>query len=87
MRRRSSTLGELLNLVFLPVVWAVRSFVGRKRAPPAEVKRFYSTVEWKRLRYAHLAQHPACVLCGRSARDGSKLNVDHIKPLSYCRYS
>lgn len=82
MPRRSSAFGELLTLAFLPVVWALRPFVGRKRAPPDLVKQFYRTPEWKRLRYAHLAQHPACVLCGRSARDGARMNVDHIRPLS-----
>jgi hypothetical protein len=25
----------------------------------------------------------ACILCGRSARDGAPMNVDHIRPLSY----
>jgi 5-methylcytosine-specific restriction endonuclease McrA len=29
-----------------------------------------------------LSRSPACFLCGRSARDGARMNVDHIKPLS-----
>jgi hypothetical protein len=70
VRKTSSPLGELLALLFVPVAWLVRLCVGRKRAPPAMVKAFYKTPQWKQLRYAHLAGQPACVLCGRSARDG-----------------
>ncbi len=83
MARKSSTLGELLALLFAPVVWLLRPFIGRKRASPAMVRIFYKTDEWKRLRYAHLASSPACVLCGRAAKDGARMNVDHIRPLSY----
>jgi 5-methylcytosine-specific restriction endonuclease McrA len=82
MARKSSTFGELIALLFAPVVWLLRPFIGRKRANPGLVKWFYKTPEWKRLRYAHLAQYPACALCGRSAKDGARMNVDHIKPLS-----
>lgn len=47
------------------------------------VRIFYKTPEWKRLRYTHLTSSPACVLCGRAAKDGARMNVDHIRPLSY----
>ena len=83
MARRSSAVGDLLGLLFLPISWLLRPFIGRKRASPGLVKWFYGTPAWKRLRYDHLAKNPACVLCGRSAHDGARMNVDHIKPLSF----
>ena len=83
MARRSSAFGDLIALLFTPVVWLIRAFIPQKRASPGLVKWFYKTPEWKRLRYAHLTRSPACVLCGRSAKDGARMNVDHIKPLSY----
>ncbi|MDQ2947146.1 MAG: HNH endonuclease [Acidobacteriota bacterium] len=72
---------ELLALLFAPLVWLLRPFIGRKRASPEMVRAFYKTPEWKRLRYTHLSRSPACVLCGRSAKDGTRMNVDHIRPL------
>jgi 5-methylcytosine-specific restriction protein A len=45
------------------------------------VKWYYKTPEWKRLRYDHLLKSPKCLACGRSAKDGARMNVDHIKPL------
>lgn len=45
-------------------------------------KAFYSTPEWKRLRYDVLKEgNGRCCLCGVSAHDGARLNVDHIKPV------
>jgi len=81
--RRSSAFGDLVALLFTPAVWLARALIPQKRAAPDLVKWFYKTPEWKQLRYAHLAKNPACVLCGRSAKDGARMNVDHIKPLSY----
>ena len=80
-RRQQSTLGELLSLLALPVVWLLRLFVGRKRASPDEIKRFYRSAEWKRLRYTQLSREPSCRLCGASAASGARMNVDHVKPL------
>jgi len=74
-------LGELLNLLLLPFSLLLRHVSGDRRAAPDEIKRFYRSVEWKRLRYAHLSRSPACLACGRSAQDGARMNVDHIKPL------
>ena len=43
----------------------------------------YRTEEWKRLRYDVLkASNGRCCLCGASAHDGVRLNVDHINPIS-----
>ena len=37
----------------------------------------------KKLRYQVLKRdHYCCVICGRSAKDGVKLHVDHIKPVA-----
>lgn len=81
-RRSSSAFGDLIALLFAPLAWLLRHFVGQKHAPPELVKSFYKTKEWAELRYAHLARNPNCKLCGRSAHDGARMNVDHIRPLS-----
>lgn len=42
---------------------------------------FYSSYEWRKLRYAALKKYGAkCMCCGRVAEDGVVMNVDHIKP-------
>lgn len=44
---------------------------------------FLETNEWRELRYSILVRDGfRCVLCGRDASDGVKLQVDHIKPRS-----
>jgi hypothetical protein len=46
-------------------------------------KDFYASVAWKRLRYQVLREsNGCCVVCGRSAKDGIVLHVDHIVSLS-----
>ena len=52
------------------------------QAPPASGEpEFLDTREWKELRYrAFLKYGNRCVVCGRSAREGAALNMDHIKP-------
>jgi 5-methylcytosine-specific restriction endonuclease McrA len=80
-RRSSSAFGDLLALIFLPVAWLLRRFAGRARATPDMTRAFYKSLEWKRLRVAQLDKSPACQLCGRSAKDGARMNVDHIRPL------
>ncbi len=43
----------------------------------------YKTASWKQLRYEVLKEaNGRCCLCGASAHDGVRLNVDHIKPVS-----
>lgn len=43
---------------------------------------FYQSNEWREVRYkALLRSNGRCVCCGRSAKDGAVLNVDHIIPL------
>jgi 5-methylcytosine-specific restriction endonuclease McrA len=42
---------------------------------------FLASREWAQLRYLVLRQSDGrCCLCGHSAADGVKLNVDHVKP-------
>ena len=44
---------------------------------------FYKTRSWLRMRYRALKKHGGrCQCCGRSAKDGVILQVDHIKPRS-----
>jgi hypothetical protein len=48
-----------------------------------KTKEFYSSDEWRRLRYIVLREQGGrCQCCGRSAKDGVILHVDHIIPLS-----
>jgi 5-methylcytosine-specific restriction endonuclease McrA len=74
-------LAELLNLLLAPLSLLLRHAYGRRRASPEEIRRFYKSPAWKRLRYVHLSNSSACLACGRSAKDGARMNVDHIKPL------
>ena len=49
----------------------------------AKAKEFYNSDEWRHLRYFALKSSDGkCSLCGRSAKDGVVLQVDHIVPLS-----
>lgn len=42
---------------------------------------FLRSAEWKFTRYEALLKYKAkCACCGATAKDGAKLNVDHIKP-------
>lgn len=44
---------------------------------------FLQTQEWRELRYATMQRDGfRCMICGRDASDGVKLQVDHIKPRS-----
>lgn len=46
-------------------------------------RTFYASPEWRRLRYKALKIYGGkCACCGRSAKDGLKMHVDHIKPRS-----
>lgn len=46
-------------------------------------RNFYFTKEWRIVRYMALRDSNGwCHLCGRSAKDGIKLHVDHIVPVS-----
>jgi 5-methylcytosine-specific restriction endonuclease McrA len=52
-----------------------------KHMPHPASREFLQTREWKELRYkAFLKYGNRCVVCGRSAKDGAVLNMDHIKP-------
>ncbi|WP_299570299.1 HNH endonuclease signature motif containing protein [uncultured Shewanella sp.] len=44
---------------------------------------FYSSQKWKALRKEALNKYiSTCICCGRSAKDGAVMHVDHIKPRS-----
>ena len=80
-RQPSSTLGELLAIIALPLTWLVRCVSSRRRAEADEIRRFYRSKEWKALRYTQLIKEPRCKLCGASAATGARMNVDHVRPL------
>ena len=43
---------------------------------------FYSSWEWKKLRYRVLKFYgPICMLCGATNKDGKRIVVDHINPI------
>jgi 5-methylcytosine-specific restriction endonuclease McrA len=67
-----------MTVLFLPLVWPFR----QRRATPEQIKLFYRSPEWKRIRYEVLTKSPRCRHCGTSAAAGAKMNVDHKKPLS-----
>lgn len=71
---------EIIELLLLPLTWLFRN--RRRKAKAEEIKRFYRTAAWKRARFDQLQRQPNCVYCGRSANYGSRMNVDHIQPLS-----
>jgi 5-methylcytosine-specific restriction endonuclease McrA len=57
--------------------------------PPApethreRAQRFYQSGAWRKLRYEILRRDGArCVVCGRGAKDGIRLEIDHIEPIS-----
>jgi len=79
-----------LTLVILgPYPWRIQPMTKKKKrkARRADNHRsaiigFYRTHEWKVVRYEALKRDGAtCQCCGRSARDGFVMNVDHIKPI------
>lgn len=62
----------------------MRAILQSRRDKAKNIRRiipsFYSTVEWKRLRYATLVKSTGkCLVCGASAKDGAVLRVDQIK--------
>lgn len=55
----------------------------KTKAKRPEKRSFYQTREWKELRYKVLVKFWArCQCCGATAKDGAKMNVDHIQPIS-----
>ena len=52
----------------------------RYNARRPESDRYYGTADWKRLRSAHLASHPLCVICHGAGLVVGAVVVDHIIP-------
>jgi 5-methylcytosine-specific restriction endonuclease McrA len=75
-------LSEVFDLVLRPVEWGIAS-TARTRTWPSreEIRAFYRSQEWKRARYEQLTRSCRCAACGASAKDGARMNVDHVKPL------
>lgn len=47
----------------------------------ASSPNFYNSREWREVRYEVLREYGAqCQCCGRTAKDGCVMHVDHIKP-------
>lgn len=56
-----------------------------KKAPKPSISRedFYTSQEWRRLRYRALVQHGGkCQGCGRGREHSIVIHVDHVKPIS-----
>jgi 5-methylcytosine-specific restriction endonuclease McrA len=73
-------LKDIFNLVSKPMQ-RVKEGWARTYPSKEEIRAFYHSEEWKKARYRQLARSSRCAACGASAKDGAKLNVDHIKPL------
>lgn len=57
--------------------------VGGKKNYKQKSIKFFASREWRELRYKVLRKYGArCQCCGRSAKDGIIIHVDHIKPRS-----
>lgn len=70
-------LSELFDLLLLPFTWFLQ-----RPMTEAEIRAFYQSPEWKRLRYAALVRHGRrCGACGARPSDGARIVVDHIKPV------
>jgi 5-methylcytosine-specific restriction endonuclease McrA len=69
---------EILDLLLSPIERLLR----RKRGTPERVAQFYKSAAWKRARFEVLSKSPRCVYCGHSAKDGRRMNVDHVRPIS-----
>lgn len=51
-------------------------------ATQGKIDEFYDSWEWKRVRYDFLkGKNRRCQCCGSSAADGTRIVVDHIKPI------
>lgn len=74
-------LPELIDLLLQPFSWLLRQ-VDRRRLSEAELRAFYRSPEWKRLRYAALARYGRkCLCCGATSGHGIRIVVDHIRPV------
>lgn len=75
-------ISELFNLALTPELRVnTRGRFVKKWPSKEEIRAFYHSEEWKKARYKQLARSSRCAACGASAKDGAKMNVDHIKPL------
>jgi 5-methylcytosine-specific restriction endonuclease McrA len=72
----------MLAELFTLLLSMIEGLLSRRPGRPEDIRRFYRSVEWKRVRYEVLMRNPRCVICGASAKIGARMNVDHIKPLS-----
>lgn len=71
MRKNTSTLTELLDLLLAPL--------SRHTPTREQISTFYKSREWTQLRYRALAKHGRkCKCCGAGAHQ-SRIVVDHIK--------
>lgn len=66
-----------------PVVIKKRKKHRHKREKGGKKRNFYRTAEWLAVRYDVLADRGArCECCGVTPREGARMNVDHIIPVS-----
>jgi hypothetical protein len=60
--------------------------LSKQTVPEDQLKSFYRSAEWKKLRYEAIRKYgQRCACCGAkpSSENNVILNVDHIKPLRY----
>lgn len=55
-----------------------------KESPQSKIDDFYTSWEWRRLRYDFLKDRDRrCECCGAQPSDGVKIVIDHIKPIRH----
>ncbi len=55
-----------------------------KQSGGLKLKKFYSSFQWRRVRYEFLRSQPRplrCCVCNRTGADGVRLCVDHIRSM------
>ena len=54
----------------------------KKHDVSADISKIYNTPQWRKLRLAHLMQHPLCEMCESKGRTTLASCVHHIKYIS-----
>ena len=54
----------------------------KKHDLSAEISKIYNTPQWRKLRLAHLMQHPLCEQCLIEGKTKLAEEIHHIRPIS-----
>jgi 5-methylcytosine-specific restriction endonuclease McrA len=77
--KRCKSSRQVLERFVASVQWTPSAT--RRAAACEGTDTFYQSQAWLEVRYQVLKKYgPACMLCGRTRKDGAQIHVDHIKP-------